>query len=102
MFRHDIERVCISCRYFTDVMNMLQPVYVFIIFVMKRNVINMILGRDKKGRKSKSQTERFKIRGKHYQRNLQKQQSTETNTPTAMTRLSSKNEPPIEMQSLNQ
>ena len=27
---------------------MLQPVYVFIIFVLKRNVINVILGRDKK------------------------------------------------------
>ena len=27
---------------------MLQPVYVFIIFVLKRNVINVVLGRDKK------------------------------------------------------
>ena len=31
-------------------LNMLQPVYVFIIFVLKRNVINVILGRDKKKR----------------------------------------------------
>ena len=29
---------------------MLQPVYVFVIFVLKKNVINMILGRGKKGR----------------------------------------------------
>ena len=27
---------------------MLQPVYIFIIFVLKKNVINVILGRDKK------------------------------------------------------
>ena len=27
---------------------MLQPVYVFVIFVLKRNVINVILGRDKR------------------------------------------------------
>ena len=31
-------------------LNMLQPVYVFIIFVLKRNVINVVLGRDKKKR----------------------------------------------------
>ena len=37
-------------RYITDMLNMLQPVYVFIIFVLKRNVINVILGRDRKKR----------------------------------------------------
>ena len=31
---------------------MLQPVYVFIIFVLKRNVINVILGRDAKKRRT--------------------------------------------------
>ena len=36
-------------------LNMLQPVYVFIIFVLKRNVINIILGRDKKKRISSRQ-----------------------------------------------
>ena len=37
-----------SIWYVTDVLNMLQPVYVFIIFVLKRSVINAVLGRDKK------------------------------------------------------
>ena len=36
---------------------MLQPLYVFIIFVLKRNVIDMILGKDKKIRQSKIQSE---------------------------------------------
>ena len=35
-------------RYFTDVFNLLQPIYIFIIFVLKKNVINIMLGRDKK------------------------------------------------------
>ena len=39
-------------RYITDTLNMLQPVYVFMIFVLKRNVINVILGRDIKKRKT--------------------------------------------------
>ena len=29
-------------------LNMLQPIYIFIIFVLKKNVINAMLGRDKK------------------------------------------------------
>ena len=41
-------------RYVTDVLNMMQPVYVFIIFVLKRNVIDTIQGKHKKKRKPKS------------------------------------------------
>merc|ERR1719245_463414 len=82
--------------YFTDVMNMLQPLYVFVIFVLKRNVINLILGRDKKGRQSKAQSQLVKIGGKSYRRATKRESDIET--PTAMTRLSSKNEQAIEMQ----
>ena len=32
-------------RYFTDVLNILQGVYVFIIFVCKKSVLNVILGK---------------------------------------------------------
>ena len=78
---------------------MLQPLYIFIIFVLKRNVINMILGRDKKGQKSKTRSERVRIRGKVYKKEVRKQ--SETNPPTLLTRLSSKHEPEIEMQSFN-
>jgi len=85
--------------YFTDVMNMLQPLYVFVIFVLKRNVINLILGRDKKGRQSKAQSQRVRIGGKSYRRAAKRESDIET--PTAMTRLSSKNEQAIEMQSIN-
>ena len=35
-------------RYVTDMLNMLQPIYIFIIFVLKKNVMNTMLGRDKK------------------------------------------------------
>ena len=38
-------------RYLTDVLNMLQPIYVFTIFVLKRNVIDVIMGRDGKKKK---------------------------------------------------
>ena len=80
-------------------MNMLQPLYVFVIFVLKRNVINLILGRDKKGRQSKAQSQRVRIGGKSYRRATKRESDIET--PTAMTRLSSKNEQAIEMQSIN-
>jgi hypothetical protein len=36
-------------RYVTDVLNMLQGFYIFIIFVCKRNVLNVIMGK-KRGR----------------------------------------------------
>ena len=35
-------------RYFTDILNMLQGVYIFVIFVLKRNVLTMIFGNGKK------------------------------------------------------
>ena len=58
-------------RYLTDVLNMMQPVYVFIIFVLKRNVIETIQGKDKKKRKPKpgptSKTKTNVIKNRHYQ-----------------------------------
>ena len=81
-------------------MSMLQPLYVFVIFVLKRNVINMILGTDRKSRQLKARSQRVRIGGKSYQRATKRESDFET--PTAMTRLSSKNEQAIEMQSLDQ
>ena len=78
---------------------MLQPLYVFVIFVLKRNVINLILGRDKKSRQSKARSQRIRIGGKSYQRATKRESDFET--PTAMTRLSEQNEQAIEMQSIN-
>ena len=78
---------------------MLQPLYVFVIFVLKRNVINLILGRDKKSRQSKAHSQRIRIGGKSYQRKTKR--GSDFETPTVMTRLSSKNEQAIEMQSLD-
>ena len=43
-----------DCHSYLDVLNMLQPLYVFIIFVLKKNVIDVILGRDKKKTISKT------------------------------------------------
>ena len=61
---------------------MLQPVYVFIIFVLKRNVIDEILGRKKKKRPTKSkQTSKSKtniIKNKHL-KNLHRKDSGATN-----------------------
>ena len=57
----------------------------------------MILGRDKKSKKSKSQSERVKIRGKSYKKASQRS----SEPPTQIIRLSSKNEQAIEMQSIN-
>ena len=54
-------------RYFTDVLNMLQPVYVFIVFVMKRDVINAILGRTKEVRQ-KQRTSQENARKKQQMR----------------------------------
>ena len=49
---------------------MLQPLYIFIIFVLKRNVIDVIKGKDKKKRPTKSkQTSKTKtniIKSKHH------------------------------------
>ena len=39
---------------------MLQPIYVFVIFVLKRNVINVILGRDLKKKKHATRTAKTK------------------------------------------
>ena len=49
------------CYSYLDVLNMLQPLYVFIIFVLKKNVIDVILGRDKKRTVSKTTKSKQKI-----------------------------------------
>ena len=38
--------VNIYFRYFTDVLNILQGVYIFLIFVCKKSVLNVIIGRE--------------------------------------------------------
>ena len=45
-------------RYLTDVLNIIQPLYVFIIFVLKKKVIYVIMGRDR--RKSVTKTSKSK------------------------------------------
>ena len=60
-------------------LNMLQPVYVFIIFVLKRNVINIILGRDKKKRiSSRPKTKETRLSQHQDSRTRQRKTSGQT------------------------
>ena len=62
---------------------MLQPLYIFIIFVLKRNVIDVIKGKDKKKRPTKSkQTSKTKtniIKSKHHR--LKEGEATNQSNP---------------------
>ena len=69
-----------SHRYFSNVLNMLQPIYVFVIFVLKKNVIDVILGRDKK--KMLSKTARSK-QSNLKNKNIIKSQYKSINEPTS-------------------
>ena len=69
-----------SHRYFSNVLNMLQPLYVFAIFVLKKNVIDVILGRDKK--KMLSKTARSK-QSNLKNKNIIKSQYKNINEPTS-------------------
>ena len=52
------------CRYFTDILNMLQGFYIFLIFVCKRNVytaIMIIIGRKAANYQDKTNTTKFSM-----------------------------------------
>ena len=66
-------------RYLTDILNMLQPVYVFMIFVLKRNVIDVIQGKDKKRRtKSKASS---KSKGNIIKKQKKQTEATNVSNP---------------------
>ena len=82
LYQH-VNSFAFHSRYLTDVLNMLQPLYIFIIFVLKRNVIDVIKGKDKKKRPTKSkQTSKTKtniIKSKHHR--LKDQEATNQSNP---------------------
>ena len=49
-----------SSRYVTDMMNMLQGVYIFWAFVCNRKVLNIIFGRDRVDRMERSTTKLYR------------------------------------------
>ena len=49
-----------SSRYVTDMMNMLQGVYIFWAFVCNRRVLNIIFGRDRVDRMERSTTKLYR------------------------------------------
>ena len=53
-------KLTFPCRYVTDMMNMLQGVYIFWAFVCTRRILNIVFGREKVDRWDRARTKLYR------------------------------------------